>query len=129
MSPSGHVSIVYTFKGGRANAGSPQGGLILYEGNFYGTSSAGGGTACMFRYGCGTAFKISPAGKLTILYAFGRTSHDGALPESGLVVLKGTLYGTTFSGGEYNCALSGSGYGCGTVFSLTLSGGEKINHN
>ncbi len=128
MNASGPVSVVYTFKG-RKDGGTPQGGLLAFKGNFYGTTSAGGGHACLFSYGCGTVFKMTPSGTQTILHEFGRIASDGALPESGLVVLKGALYGTTYSGGAYDCALSGSGYGCGTVFEVTLSGHEKIIYN
>jgi hypothetical protein len=41
---------------------------------------------------------------------------DGAGPQSGLIDVKGTLYGTTYAGGGNGC----SGEGCGTVYSITL---------
>lgn len=121
MRPSGKPKVVYTFSGGKTG-GTPQGGLFAYEGNFYGTTSAGGGKACLFSYGCGTAFEMTPSGTQTTLHEFGRTIYAGALPESGLVFLNGAFYGTTFSGGTHDCALTGSFIGCGTVFKMTLSG-------
>lgn len=121
MDPGGRVHLLYTFKGGQSG-GSPQGGLLLYKGNFYGTTSAGGDTGCTFSYGCGTAFTMTPSGSLTTLHAFGRTLHDAALPVTGLVLLGGAFYGTTASGGANDCAFSGSFLGCGTVFKLTPSG-------
>jgi uncharacterized repeat protein (TIGR03803 family) len=127
MSPSGRVSIVYTFKGDK-DAGTPQGGLLFYKGNFYGTSSAGGSYACYFSYGCGTVFEISPSGHETILHVFQGAWTDGALPQAGLVALNGVLYGTTLSGGSMNCGLTYY-LPCGTVFAVTLSGHEKIIHN
>jgi uncharacterized repeat protein (TIGR03803 family) len=45
------------------------------------------------------------------LYSFGGSAGDGEDPESGVIDINGTLYGTTFSGG---------GYGGGTVYSITL---------
>ena len=60
---------------------------------------------------------------------FGRTVHDSALPAGGLAVINGVLYGTTVAGGTYDCALSGSFRGCGTVFQLTPSGQEKVIYN
>src|SRR5581483_9301239 len=78
MSLGDRVTIVYTFKGGKSG-GTPQGGLLPYHRKLYGTTSAGGGQACMFSYGCGTAFEIGTSGKLTTLHLFGRTLHDAAL--------------------------------------------------
>lgn len=125
MNRAGKVNIVYTFKGGKSG-GTPQGGLIAFKGNLYGTTSGGGGTSCYFNDGCGTAFKIAPSGTETVLHDFGRTPYDGAVPETGLISLNGAFYGTTLSGGANDCALYGSPYGCGTVFRLTPSGREKI---
>jgi uncharacterized repeat protein (TIGR03803 family) len=128
LDASGAVTIVYTFKGGKGG-GTPQGGLLPLDGNFYGTTTGGGGTACPFSDGCGTAFQMMPSGSVNVLYEFGRSVYDGAVPESGFVALNGKFYGTTFSGGRSNCALTGSGYGCGTVFAMTLTGHEKIIYN
>lgn len=127
MSPSGRASIVYTFEGDK-DAGNPSGGLLLLKGNFYGTSSGGGSYACQFSYGCGTVFEISPSGRERILHVFTGNRKDGVLPESGLVVLDGALYGTTYSGGRYNCGLYYY-LPCGTVFKVTLSGQEEVVHN
>jgi uncharacterized repeat protein (TIGR03803 family) len=121
MRLSGSPEITDTFEGGKSG-GTPQGTLLVYKGNLYGTTSAGGGRACVFSYGCGTAFEVAPSGARKTLHEFGRTLYAAALPESGLVLLNGTFYGTTFSGGTYDCAFSFSFLGCGTVFKLTPSG-------
>jgi uncharacterized repeat protein (TIGR03803 family) len=126
MSPSGHVSIIYTFKGGK-DPGTPDGGLVWYKGYFYGATIAGGSHACYFSYGCGTAFKISPSGSETTLHKFTGYRGDGALPE-GLTIMDGVLYGTTDSGGKYNCGLTYYLH-CGAAFKLTLSGQERIVYN
>ena len=55
-------------------------------GNLYGTTDLGGGSsACqgVIPNGCGTVFRIDPAGKETILHEFGLT--DGAYPYAGLL--------------------------------------------
>jgi uncharacterized repeat protein (TIGR03803 family) len=119
------VDVLFTFEGS-PRGGTPAGGLLSYKDALFGTTEAGGHTACLFSYGCGTAFSMTSSGKLSILYGFGRTLHDGALPESGLTVLNGVLYGTTFSGGTDDCALTGSFLGCGTAFQMTPSGQVKI---
>lgn len=59
---------------------------------------------------------------LTILYSF-KGGTDGATPTAGLTVFRGLLYGTTPSGGDSGC---GNRTGCGIVFSLTMTGTEKI---
>lgn len=126
MSPSGHVSIIYTFKGGK-DPGTPEGGLVWYKGDFYGTTSAGGSNACYSSYGCGTVFKITPSGNETTLHKFTGYPNDGALP-NGLAIIDGVLYGTTEDGGKNNCGLTYYLH-CGTVFELTLSGQERIIYN
>jgi len=82
------------------------------DGNFYGTTETGGGNGSCGG-GCGTVFRITPAGKLTTLHAFDST--DGSWPTAGLVKgTDGNLYGTTELGGA-----SQSG---GTAFRITPAG-------
>jgi uncharacterized repeat protein (TIGR03803 family) len=84
------------------------------DGNFYGTTSAGGDSN-----GDGVIFKITPQGKFTLLYAL-NGSVDGKQPSAGLAQVtdgKGNtiaLYGATQAGGS-------KGYG--TLFKVSLSGG------
>jgi uncharacterized repeat protein (TIGR03803 family) len=76
--------------------------------------AAGSGYYCS---GCGTVFKITPAGKLTTLYNFCSQTNctDGYEPLAGLAQARnGNLYGTTISGGA-------NGLG-GTVFEITPAG-------
>lgn len=94
--------------GGGADGGTPAAGLIqASDGNFYGTTSRGGGNDT------GTVFQITSAGTLTTLYSF-TGGADGGDPEAGLV--QGTdssFYGTTLHGGVS---------GTGTVFQVTSAG-------
>ena len=94
------------------------------DGNFYGTTGWGGASSnCPD--GCGTVFKMTPAGALTLLYSFCVQSGcpDGNYPYAGLVQgHDGDFYGTTESGGSYlDCPLYGQS-GCGTVFKITREG-------
>jgi uncharacterized repeat protein (TIGR03803 family) len=58
-----------------------------------------------------------------VLYSF--DFRDGAKPLEGVINVKGTLYGTTSAGGEYDCyPLT-----CGTAFSITTVGKEKVLHS
>jgi uncharacterized repeat protein (TIGR03803 family) len=65
------------------------------NGNFYGTTEAGGAN------NGGTVFEITPAGKLTTLHSFDGT--DGKTPIGGLIQgSNGNFYGTTQEGGADN---------------------------
>jgi uncharacterized repeat protein (TIGR03803 family) len=116
LSPKGKEEVLYTFKGG-SDGVYPKGSLVIDSaGNLYGNTDEGGGTGCDGA-GCGTVFKISPAGEETILHIF-TGAPDGANPQSGLVKdAEGNLYGTTFSGGASNY---------GAVFRLTPAGEETV---
>jgi uncharacterized repeat protein (TIGR03803 family) len=94
-------------------------------GNLYGTTVLGGGTGCG-GFGCGTIFKINPAGQLTVLYNFQGGANDGSIPLGSLALdSAGNLYGTTWEGGSTSaCPPSG----CGTVFKFDTSGQETILH-
>jgi uncharacterized repeat protein (TIGR03803 family) len=59
------------------------------------------------------------------LYSFGKRFRDAQEPKAALIDLNGTLYGTTVAGGSYLECFGG----CGTVFTITLSGKEKVLHN
>jgi uncharacterized repeat protein (TIGR03803 family) len=109
ITPGGTVTILHSFASGSNDGLSPNASLVLAsDGNLYGTTS-GGGSAQQ-----GTVFMITTNGALTILHNFGDGSvtHDGAIPEAGLIeALDGNLYGTTSHGGSA---------GKGTVFEITL---------
>jgi uncharacterized repeat protein (TIGR03803 family) len=60
------------------------------------------------------------------LHSFGSGS-DGRFPQAGLIDVNGTFYGTTDGGGSYPC--NGFYQGCGTVFSITMNGTEKVLHS
>jgi uncharacterized repeat protein (TIGR03803 family) len=90
----------------------PFAGLVQAgNGNFYGTTEAGGATDE------GTVFEITPGGKLTTLYSFCSQSGcaDGYGPVAGLIqATDGNFYGTTQGGGANSRG--------GTVFQVTPSG-------
>lgn len=93
--------------------------LIDVHGLLYGTTYYGGLPET------GTVFSITLAGVLTTLYDFNGGS-DGSNPSGRLVDVDGTLYGTTYDGGG-GCASHYSYAGsCGTVYSLTTKGVEKV---
>jgi uncharacterized repeat protein (TIGR03803 family) len=84
------------------------------DGNFYGTTLAGGtpNANCKASNGCGTLYRMTPSGTETVLYSFGTNASDGIGPSGALLQASdGNLYGTTTAGGTANA---------GTVFKLVL---------
>ena len=125
ISTAGKETVLYDFKGG-TDGGNPSAGLISVNGTLYGTTKRGGGSGCE-NVGCGTVFQMSASGsRYSILHSF-QGKPDGANPSSGVIAVQGTLYGTTYSGGfdDKGCHI-GSGYGCGTVYSISSSGAETV---
>ncbi len=114
---SASYKVLYHFR----RAAHPIAALINVNGTLYSTTygaidGLGGG-------GYGTVYSITTSGAHKLLYRFGGGS-DGHNPH-GLVNVNGTLYGTTTYGGGYECNDS-SGVGCGTVYSISTSGTEKV---
>jgi uncharacterized repeat protein (TIGR03803 family) len=104
----------------------PVAGLVSVYGTLYGTTERGG-TNSSCRQGCGTVFSFRPrTGTETVVYSFqGGNVGDGANPMAGLINVNGTLFGTTYNGGD-NTACSG---GCGTVFSFVYkTAAEAVVH-
>jgi uncharacterized repeat protein (TIGR03803 family) len=117
VTPEGALTTLYNFctQTGCTDGSQPIAGLILAtDGNFYGTTQAGGANSD------GTIFKITPEGVLTTLYSFCAQPNctDGEVPVGGLIQsADGNLYGTTVGGGATSC--SGA---CGTIFKITPAG-------
>lgn len=108
-------TVLHSF-GGTPDGRGPSGPVIDIGGTFYGTTFTGGAySGCA----CGTVYTLTKSGAEKVLYSFG-SGTDGRNPEGGLLDMRGTLYGTTFSGGTYNK---------GTVFSITTSGLENVLYN
>ena len=107
------LTTLHTFAGYPTDGASPYAGLVpATDGNFYGTTYAGG-TSGNCQGGCGTVFRITPGGTLTTLHSF--NWYDGASPSAALVRgTDGNFYGTTYGGGVNQYY--------GTVFKITPSG-------
>ena len=118
---SGSYNVVATFgsASGAVHGRHPSSGLLDVNGTLYGTTYDGGGKHD------GVVFSIDPQGKAKIVYRF-RGGSDGAQPNGDLIDVNGTLYGTTEFGGSSHCW---DNHGCGTVFSLTTTGKEKVLHS
>jgi len=112
----GTLTPLWQFTGG-ADGKWPVAGLAQgSDGNFYGTTQAGGPN------GVGTVFKITQMGTLTPLWQFGSLSNDadggGGLCPPLVQGSDGNLYGTTAYGGTN----FGGSYGGGTAYQITPAG-------
>ena len=115
ITASGTETVLHSFGYG-SDGVQPMAALVAVHGNLYGTTLYGGDAACSpSTDGCGTVFRVSPSGKERVLHTFS-AEPDGLFPAAALLDVKGTLYGTTESGGV----------GGGTVFSITTAGKETV---
>jgi hypothetical protein len=123
------LTTIYTFTGGSDGA-YPYAGLTAGpKETFFGATAGGGAEAA------GVIFQLSPPAKGgttwtdTPLYQFTGAA-DGFFPSGNLLLDKsGVLYGTTVFGGLFNgtCVVSGTDYGCGTVFQLAPPAKGRTN--
>ena len=105
ITSAGTLTVLHNFGTGNDNSQNPYGLVQGGDGDFYGTTNAGGAN------GFGTVFQATPAGVVTILHSF--DSGDGENPQAGLILAgNGNFYGTT----------SGGVNGDGTVFTITSAG-------
>jgi uncharacterized repeat protein (TIGR03803 family) len=110
ITPGGVLTTLHSFDStDGANASS---GLIqATNGYLYGTTYQGGASS-VCPDGCGTIFKITPAGVFTTVHSF--DEKDGTYPYAALIqATNGLLYGSTTSGGSF---------GYGTIFQITPAG-------
>jgi uncharacterized repeat protein (TIGR03803 family) len=113
---AGQFSVLHAFAGSPSDgAGDPGvgagGGLGVISdeaGNIYGITQLGGGGTGL---GDGTVFEVAKGTNYKVLHTFQGGPNDGSQPQSPLVFLSGSLYGTTIQGGTSNY---------GTVFRLSL---------
>jgi uncharacterized repeat protein (TIGR03803 family) len=123
ITPDGQETVLHSFGGPDASGYSPTAPLIqAKDGALYGTTSSGGAN------GGGTVFRITLQGAYSVVYSFGATATDGAVPTAGVIQASdGNFYGTTASGGSNHCIqIPQAGGNCGTVFKLTPSGAESV---
>jgi uncharacterized repeat protein (TIGR03803 family) len=94
ISSAGAYTVLYSFTNAGGDGANPNAPPIqAADGNFYGTTFAGGA------HHDGTIYKMTPSGKVTIIHSF-LYPNEGGSPGSALVQgTNGSLYGTTEEGG------------------------------
>jgi len=107
VSASGAERVLHDFAG-YPNDGQAPFGLTLLNGEFYGSTEAGGSTLCSVSgySGCGSIYKMSLAGQEQVIY---NCADDIVAPSSSLVAVHGALYGMAlrYNGVMYRVSTSG----------------------
>lgn len=125
VTPQGKYTPIYVFcaQAGCLDGGQPTAGLVQgTDGNFYGTTLAGG-THLYSNFFGGTIFKLTPAGQYTVLYNFCNQPNcaDGGNAIGGLIqATDGNFYGTAQVGGAN---------GNGVIFQITPQGQYTVLHS
>jgi uncharacterized repeat protein (TIGR03803 family) len=99
VDPAGNETVLYAFTGGADGYSVPFAPTLFRDkaGDLYGTTYHGGDVTTACPEGCGVVFKISPAGKETVLYTFNGVDNNEFPEPVGPLVRDeaGNFYGTT----------------------------------
>ncbi len=119
LTVGGEFSLLYTFCSTMPciDGQFPNGLVLGYDGNFYGTTSSGG------RFSSGKIFSISSTGEYKVVYAFCSKANctDGGIPQFPPIQgSDGNFYGVTLAGGTL---------GHGVAYKLTPPGTYTVLHN
>jgi len=116
MTSNGTITVLHNFAGFPTDGSQPIGILTqANDGTLYGATYLGGAN------NQGSVFKITTAGKYTLLYSFHDVAgSDGINPWTGVVVgTDGNLYGTA----------QGGTHGSGVLYKVTPTGTESVLYN
>jgi uncharacterized repeat protein (TIGR03803 family) len=102
VSKKGRETVLHNFAGGPSDGVYPLAGVTRdSKGNLYGVTDEGGsGNNCGIDVGCGTLYRLSASGRLTLLHSF--DLNDGAHPLGEVLRTKQVLFGTTKYGGKHS---------------------------
>jgi uncharacterized repeat protein (TIGR03803 family) len=117
ITAAGTEKVLYNF-GPAPDGMYPGWGPVLSGGNYYGVTIGGGANTCVDS-GCGTVFKVTPAGKETVLYNFTGGS-DGSYPHELVGDSQGNMYGLSTNTQDNTTA---------AVFEINSAGDFSIAYN
>ena len=117
LSKTGKETILHSFAGGSSDGEFPSFTTLIMDtkGNLYGVAEQGGSS------NLGVVYKLSKAGKLTILHSFAGGTSDGC-----------DVFGTPFMdtvGNLYGTANACGSSGAGMVWKVSQKGKETVLHN
>ncbi len=114
IAPDGSGYAVLADLAGAPGPVTPRGGVVNDGARLYGVSAAGGAN------GAGTVYALNFDGSgLVVLHDFQGSPFDLSGPQSRLLVVGATLFGTASGGGTS---------GCGGIYSLATAGGSYAVH-
>lgn len=118
LTTGGQETLLHGFTGGigpnKDGRGIGTAVIEASDGNYYGTTAAGG------QYGYGTVYEVTAQGAYSVLYSFAGGPLDGATPSAVIQGSDGNFYGTSATGGTPNA---------GTVYQVTPAGVETVVHS
>jgi uncharacterized repeat protein (TIGR03803 family) len=128
VTPAGQATLLYSFgafsgdgilTSNQENSAPPVAALLWGpDGNFYGVTPFGGAT------GCGTVFKLTPAGVETVLHSFCSTAQDAQTPSGPLILAKdGSFYGLASGTISFGSCMQ---VACGSVYRMTPDGTVSV---
>jgi uncharacterized repeat protein (TIGR03803 family) len=123
INPDGSgFSVAHTFDGNGENGAFPADGVLPFGGWLYGTTSQGGPMdPTDYPSSPGTIFRMKEDGSgFQKLYQFNVDHTDGVLPQAGLTLSNGMLYGVASRGGSPR--VSGGSAGAGVLFRIQPDG-------
>jgi len=121
VSSTGDELVLYNFNGSDGDGDVPDSMSFRdAAGNLFGTTFQGGA------YSYGAVFKFDTQGHETVIYSFCSKTPctKGTFPGGVIPRKNGTLYGTTYAGGNFSCDITG----CGTVFKINRDGDLTLLH-
>lgn len=133
VSPKGVVTVLHSFASSKVDGWWSFGTLARDSGgNLYGSTEYGGSATTCFNLGCGTIFKVTAAGKESVLYRFTNGS-DGAFPVAGLARdTAGNLFGVSYTSSNETVAFKLTPHGVFTplyTFNVDLHGDYQLIRN
>jgi uncharacterized repeat protein (TIGR03803 family) len=122
MDHAGTVTVIHIFDG--ADGDQPIGLTPAPDGSFYGVTQSGGEGSCPS--GCGTVFRMTADGAVSVLHSFQSGTLDGSAPNPALALAHdGLIYGTTRLGP----IVPNTGENWGIAFRINpATGGYKVLH-
>jgi uncharacterized repeat protein (TIGR03803 family) len=102
LTTTGSLQVLHAFLGGTdgsQNQGQPQLGLVMIDGDLYGSASFGGVSGCDGSLGCGVLFKVTLDGVETVLYPNTGEFVGTIKDQKGKQVVLNNLWGVAFGGG------------------------------
>lgn len=129
IGPGRAETVLYSFCAQQncADGNDAANGIVLdAAGNIYGTTVGGGIDDPNCVDGCGTLYRLSPDGVLTVLHSFCSQENcsDGFSPAGAPVIdASGNLYGSAGFGGGKGCQI-----GCGVVYRFGADGTYTVLH-